>query len=170
MGARRDSCLGGRATFIKSIVGIDARVFQKFPQPGQRLFLIPIKRAAADPPELPAGSAQLGLAVLVILPLFGPRPSVAVALDGDAAVLSLHDQIDPVLRVSRKRAKLRDDGIALADDSFADFEFYLAVLHLLEDFETRFDFGLGRIEVPTEKFMPHALGVIDVSQVDRVEE
>jgi hypothetical protein len=112
----------------------------------------------------------LGLAVLVILPFFGSGPSVAVALDGDAAVLSLHDQINPVLRVSRKRAKLRDDGIASADDPFADFELKLAVRYLLEDFETRFDFGLGRIEVPTEELMPHALGVIDVSQVDRVEE
>src|SRR5262245_62164719 len=170
MGARRDSCLGGRATFIKSIVGIDARVFQKFPQSGQRLFLIPIKRAAADPPELPAGPAQLGLAVLVILPFFGPGPSVAVALDGDAAVLSLHDQIDPVLRVSRKRAKLGDDGIAAVDDLFSDFELELAVRRLLEDFETRFEFGLGRVKVPTEKFMPHALGVIDIYQADRVEE
>ena len=94
-----------------SNVGIDACVFHKFPQPGQRLFLISIKRAAADAPEFPTGSAQLGLTVLVILPFFVPWPSVSVALDGDAAVLSLHDQIDPVLRVSRKRAKLRDDGI-----------------------------------------------------------
>src|SRR5262245_51298432 len=108
--------------------------------------------------------------MLVILPFFGSRPSVAVALDGDAAVLSLNDQIDPVMRISRKRAKLRDYGIASADDPFADFELKLGVRHLLEDFETRFDFGLGRIEVPTEKFMPHALGVIDVPQADRVEE
>src|SRR5499426_2417437 len=170
MGARRDSCLGGRATFIKSIVGIDARVFQKFPQPGQRLFLISIERAAADPPELPAGSAQLGLAVLVILPLFGSWPLISVALDGDTAVLSLDDQIYPVLIVPRKWAKLRDDSVAMANDPFSDFDLELAVRPLFEDSETSFDFRLGRVEIPTEELMPHALGVIDVSQPDRVDE
>src|SRR5262249_44914150 len=119
--------LGGRATFIKSIVGINARVFQKFPQPIPRLLFISIKRASAEPPELPAGSAQLGLTGLVTLPLFGSGPLVSDAPDGDAAVLSLHDQIYPVLKVSWKRAKLRDDGIAAVDDPFSDFKLELAV-------------------------------------------
>src|SRR5262245_34679591 len=153
-----------------SLAGINACIFQKLPQSIQRLFPIPIKRAAADPPEFPAGSAQLGLAALVILPFFFARPPVSVALDGDAAVFPLHYQIDPVLIVSRERAKLRDDGVASVDDLFSDIKLELAVRALLEYGETGFDFSLGRIKVPTQKLMPHALGVIDVYQPDRVEE
>ena len=85
---------------------------------------------------------------MVIFPLFGSGPLIPVALNSDAAIFSLHYQIDPVMRVSRKWAKLRDDGVAAVDDTFPDFKLELAVRRLPEDVEPRFNFRLGRIELP----------------------
>src|SRR5262245_26395779 len=107
--------------------------------------------------------------MLVILPLFGTEPPVSIAFDRDAAFLSLHDQIDSILRVPREWAILWDDGIASVDDPFPHFDLEITIRRLSEDGKARFNFRFGWVEIPTEKFMPHAPGIIDVSQLNRME-